>query len=66
MQSEHEAVLKEMTKEAERAAKLEKKLEIITHGYVTREKALKASIQSAWSSLDVSCSPTCNTYSESL
>ena len=53
MQFEHSAVLKEMTKEAERAEKLEKKLKVITHGYITREKGLKETIQIAWSTLTV-------------
>jgi hypothetical protein len=53
VQYEHAAVLKEMTKEAERAEKLEKKLKITTHGYLVREKALTASIQQAWTSLQV-------------
>lgn len=48
-----------MTKEAERAAKLERKLDIITHGYLNREKGLRASIQQASFTLQVcpSCSP---------
>lgn len=58
LQSEHEAVLREMVKEAERGAKLEKKLEILTHGYVTREKALKGSILTAFSALQVTYSLT--------
>lgn len=53
VQFEHSAVLKEMTKEAERAEKLEKKLKVITHGYITREKGLKETIQIAWSTLTV-------------
>lgn len=53
VQFEHAAVLKEMTKEAERAEKLEKKLKVITHGYLTREKGLKEAIQVAWTSLQV-------------
>ena len=46
-------MLKEMRKEAERVEKLEKKLKVITHGYVSREKGLKDSLQLAWSTLEV-------------
>ena len=53
VQFEHSAVFQEMTKEHGRAEKLEKKLNIITHGYVTREKKLKETIQVAWSTLQV-------------
>ena len=51
MQSEHEAVRAELTKEFERGLKLEKKLEILTHGYTSRQKTLTASLLQAWSAL---------------
>ena len=53
MQFEHKAILDEMSKEAGRAKKLEKKLEVITHGYTTREKTLKASISQGWTAIRV-------------
>ena len=53
MQFEHAAVIREMTKEGDRAEKLENKLRVITHGYITREKGLQESINAAWSSLQV-------------
>lgn len=52
-QFEHAAILKEMTKEAERAEKLDKKLKVITHGYLTREKGLKEAIETSWVKLQV-------------
>ena len=56
VQYEHAAILKDLQKEMERYEKLEKKLKITTHGYVTREKALMNSIQQAWASLQVDSS----------
>ena len=46
-------MVEELTKEANRFSKLEKKLEIKTHGYTTREKLLKDSINRHWSNLKV-------------
>ena len=51
LQSEHEAVRAELTKEFERGLKLEKKLEILTHGYTSRQKSLTAALLQAWSAL---------------
>ena len=65
MQFEHAAVHKEMTKDRERAEKLEHKLGVITHGYVSREKKLKEDIQVAWTTLEASCSPWQNAFLES-
>jgi len=56
-QFEHEAVKKNIEKEEERYEKLEKKLKITTHGYVSRDKALTASIHQAWTSLQVTQPP---------
>ena len=53
LQFEHSAVHEEMMKEHGRAGKLENKINITTHGYVTREKKLKETIQVAWSTLQV-------------
>lgn len=55
VQFEHSAVHKEMTREKERSEKLEKKLGVITHGYVIREKKLKETIEQAWNTLEASC-----------
>ena len=40
-----------METEAMRAAKLEQRLEVLTKGYVTREAALRRSIEATWETL---------------
>jgi hypothetical protein len=40
-----------MSKEAMRAAKLEQRLAVLTKGYMTREAALRKSIEASWEAL---------------
>ena len=44
-------MVREMQKEAERALKLDNKLNILTAGYVDRHKKLSAAISQAWTAV---------------
>ena len=43
-----------------RAAKLEQRLEVLTKGYVTREAALRRSIESTWETLQAAQQVICS------
>ena len=51
MQKDFGNVRDEMSKEAMRAAKLEQRLAVLTKGYMTREAALRKSIETSWEAL---------------
>ena len=59
LQSDFHGVRKQMETEAMRAAKLEQRLEVLTKGYVSREAALRRSIEATWETLQAAQQVPC-------